>query len=208
MYDVENAESKIQKICDFIKNETLDPAKEQAKEIIENAHIEAEEILKKANKEKERLINEEKKEIQRQKKVFESSLALATKQALDDLKQKIENEIFSKNLKEIIVKTTKDPKVIASFINAVIKALELQGIDTDISAFIPQNVDARAINTYLIQEVQEKLKEKKLLIGDFAGGAQLKLHDLQITIDISDKALKELLSEYIRADFRKLVFNE
>lgn len=208
MFEKENVENKIKKICDFIKNETLDPAKEQAKEIIENAHIEAEEIIKKAHKEKERLIEEEKKEIQRQKKVFEASLLLATKQALEDLKQKIEHELFSKNLKEIIIKATKDPLVIASFINAVVRALELQGIDTDISAFIPKNVDARAINTYLLKEVQEKLKEKKLIVGDIAGGVQIKLHDLEITIDISDKALKDLLTNYIRADFRKLVFSE
>ncbi|MFA6118661.1 MAG: V-type ATP synthase subunit E [Parachlamydiales bacterium] len=206
--ELDNGENKIQKICDFIKNETLSPAREQAKEIIENAHIEAEEILKKAHKEKERLINEEKKEIQRQKKIFESSLSLSSRQAIDELKQKIENELFSKNIKEVIVKATRDPQIIASLINAIIKALETEGIDTDISAYIPDNVDARAINAFLLQEAINKLKDKNLLIGEFAGGVQVKLHDMQLTIDISDKALKDLLSEYIRADFRKLIFSE
>lgn len=207
MADVESGEDKIQKICDFIRNETLDPAREQAKEIVENAHIQADEIIKKAHKEKERLINVAKKEIQREKKVFDSSLNLAVRQALEELKQKIEKELFNKNLKNEIIKTTKDPKIIADLINTLIKIIEKNGIDVDISAYIPKDVDIKAINSHLLKEVVDKLKEKELVIGDFEGGIKLKLHDMQITIDISDKALKRLVSDYIRSDFRNLIFN-
>ena len=207
MGDLESGEDKIQKICDFIRNETLDPAREQAKEIIENAHIQADQIIKKAHREKESLIKEAKKEIQKEKKVFDSSLTLAIRQALEELKQKIEKEMFSKNLKDVIIKTTKDPKIIADLINTIIKTIEKFGIDGDISAYIAKGVDIKAINAHLLKEAVDKLKEKELIIGDFEGGIKLKLHDMQITIDLSDKALKELVADYIRADFRNLIFN-
>ncbi|NGX35925.1 MAG: V-type proton ATPase subunit E [Candidatus Anoxychlamydiales bacterium] len=207
MTDIESGEDKIQKICDFIRNETLDPAREQAKEIVENAHIQADEIIKKAHKEKERLINEAKKEIQREKKVFDSSLNLAVRQTLEELKQKIEKELFNKNLKEVIIKASTDPKIIADLINTIIKTIEKNGLDADISAFIPKEVDIKAVNSHLLKEAVDKLREKELIIGDFEGGIKLKLHDMQITIDISDKALKRLIADYIRSDFRNLIFN-
>jgi len=207
MNNIENGEKKIQKICDFIKNETLDPAREQAKEIVENAHIQAEHIMKKANQEKESLLNESKKEIQREKKVFDSSIKLAARQALEDLKNKIENELFSKNLKDIFVKTTKDPKIIANLINSIVQSIEKFGIDVDISAYIAKEIDVKALNKLLLAEVKDKLKEKEIVLKDFEGGVKIKLHEMQITIDISDKALKDLVSEYIRPDFRSLIYN-
>jgi V/A-type H+-transporting ATPase subunit E len=207
MVDVENAEKKIQKICDYIRNETLDPARQQAKEIVENAHIQADQIVKKAHKEKDRLIKEAKKEIQRERKVFDSSVKIAMRQALEDLKQKIEKELFSKNLKDAIVETTKDPKLIANLINTIVKTIEKFGIDVDISAYVAKAVDVKAINSFLLSEVVDKLKEKEIILSDFDGGVKLKLHDMQITIDISDKALKELVANYIRSDFRELIYN-
>jgi V/A-type H+-transporting ATPase subunit E len=153
------------------------------------------------------LIKEAKKEIQRERKVFDSSVKIAMRQALEDLKQKIEKELFSKNLKDAIVETTKDPKLIANLINTIVKTIEKFGIDVDISAYVAKAVDVKAINSFLLSEVVDKLKEKEIILSDFDGGVKLKLHDMQITIDISDKALKELVANYIRSDFRELIYN-
>lgn len=207
MHDLENGEQKIQKICEYIRNETLDPARQQAKEIIENAHIQAEQIIKKAHSEKDRLINDAKKEIQREKKVFESSINLAIKQAIEDLKQKIEDELFSKNLKDLVLKTVKDPKIIANVINSIVQSIEKYGLDQNISAYVSKDIDVKNLNALLLPQVLDKLKEKEVVLKDFEGGVKIKLHDKQITIDISDKAIRDLISEYIRSDFRALIYN-
>ncbi len=207
MFEIENGEQKIQKICEYIRSETLDPARQQAKEIIENAHIQAEQIIKKAQKEKDRVLNEAKKEMQREKKVLDSSMKLAVRQALEDLKHKIEDELFSKNLKDIVLKTTKDSKIIANIINSIVQTIIKFGIDVDISAYVSKEIDARSINALLLTEVIDKLKEKEVVLKDFDGGVKIKLHDMQITIDISDKAIKDLIAEYIRTDFRELIYN-
>ncbi len=203
----QTSEIKIQKICDVIRKETLDPAKQQAKEIVENARLEAEEIVKKAKKENEQIISDAKKQIAKEKKIFDSAMSLATRQAFEELKQKIENELFNKNLKELVTKNTTDPKIIAGLITAIIKTIEEKGLDVDISAYIPKLVDANKITTFLSKEILNKLKEKELVLKDFEGGVKIKLHEMQITIDISDSALKDLIAAYIRQDFRQKIFN-
>ncbi len=207
MAKLDSGEDKIQQICDSIRNETLLPAQERAKEIVENANIQADIIIKKAHKEKERLLHTAKKNIEKERKIFDSSLNLATRQALEVLKQQIEKELFSKNLKNYLVKETKDPKIIANLINALIKTIEEYGIDSDVSAYVPKEVDLKAINLHLLKETIDKLKEKEVIIGDFDGGIKLKLIDQEITIDISDEALKVLVADHIRSDFRKLIFS-
>jgi V/A-type H+/Na+-transporting ATPase subunit E len=207
MDEIESGEKKIQKICEYIKNETLDPAKQQAKEIIENANIQAEQIIKKTYAEKERLLNEAKKEIEREKKVFESSRNIAVRQAIEDLKHKIEDELFSKNLKDIIYKTTKDPKIIANIINSIVQAIEKFGIDVDISAYVSKEINPKDVNDLLLTNIKDKLREKEIVLKDFEGGVKIKLHDMQIIIDISDKALKDLIAEFVRSDFRELIYS-
>jgi V/A-type H+/Na+-transporting ATPase subunit E len=43
-------------------------------------------------------------------------------------------------------------------------------------------------------------------LGDFDGGVQIKLCDRKITIDVSDRVVRELIANFIRHDFRDLVF--
>ena len=74
------------------------------------------------------------------------------------------------------------------------------------SAIIPQSVSAKEVNRFLGEGILNRLKEKSVELGEFAGGAQVKLHDKKMTIDITDKSLMELLSGYVRKDFRKLLF--
>jgi V/A-type H+-transporting ATPase subunit E len=207
MKDILSGEDKIQKICDTIKKETLDPAKEHAHEIIENAQIESKEIINKANKEKEKIINDAKKQIEKEKKIFETALNLSIRQSIDSLKQKIENELFNKNLKDLVIQNSKEPNVLANFINTIVKIIEEKGLDTDISAYIPKDVNPEQVNNFLIADIKDKLREKEVVIKDFDSGVKIKLHNNQITIDLSDKAIKDIIANYIRSDFREKIFN-
>ena len=46
MKGLDTGREKIQKICDSLRKETLEPAKQEAREIIENAHMQASEIVR------------------------------------------------------------------------------------------------------------------------------------------------------------------
>lgn len=207
MRETETADQKIRKICDSIKSQAIDPAKQQAREIIENARLEAQQIKEEAEKEKEAILLKTQEDLEKQKKLFTSLLHSASKQTLEKLKQDLEKHFFRENLHELVVKAAQDPQIIAKLIETIIQTIQKEGLSKDLSALAPSVVGTDKINLLLAKDILDKLQEKKVIEEPFLGGAKIKLHDKQVTIDISDEALVDLISEYIRKDFRDLLFN-
>lgn len=199
---------KVKEICDELRRETLEPAKQKAEEIILEAKHQAQKIIEEAEQSTEKLLSEANLEIQRQKNIFNSSLHQAVKQALESLKQAIEEKLLNHQLIQLIQKKMQSPDVIAQLIEAVVHALKKEGVDANLSVYVPAAVSARAINEKLAQEILENLKEKSVLVAPIGGGVEIKLHDHNITIDISDTAIKELVASYIRKDFREMFFGD
>jgi V/A-type H+-transporting ATPase subunit E len=208
MKSLETGKDKIQKICDALRTETLEPARQEAREIIENAHLQAAELIRNAKDQVESLIQGGEREVEEKKKALASSLQLACRQGIEHLKQAIEEQILFQGLADLTHKEMTDPKLIAHMINGFLKALEEKGIEEEINAVIPRGISPRTINALLVEQFLEKLKGKTVSLGDFDGGVQMKLLDRKITIDISDRAVRDLLAEFIRRDFRDLVFQE
>lgn len=206
MDNLETGKDKIKKICEILKNETLEPAKKEALGIIETAQAEAEEIISRAQQKSDEMIKEASQKIEKEQQLFQTSLAQAGKQAIETLRQEILKNLFNQELSSFVEKATKDPKVAAELISQIVKAIEKEGTSADFSAIIPQSIAPEKVNALLASDILNKLREKSVVLGDFEGGVQLKLHDQKMTIDISDLALKELLGKYLRKDFRKLLF--
>jgi V/A-type H+-transporting ATPase subunit E len=206
MKGIETGKDKVKKICDVLRRETLEPAMEEAEQIASSARGKAEEIISAARAEAEALLVEAKKEIAKERNVFQSSLGQACKQALESLKQNIESKLLDQELAKQITKQTQDPRLLAELITAMVKGIEKDGLDTSLSAHIPASVSPRAVNQLLAQGVLEKLKEKSVLVGNLTGGIEITLPNEKMTIDLSDKALKELVAQYIRKDFREMIF--
>lgn len=203
---LDTGHEKVQKICDLLTKQTIDPAKQQAHEIVENAHLEAKKMIEKANQEKERIICEGKKQAEDNKKVVEASLNLACKQVIDALKQEIESKIFDENLQELVKETIKQPELIQEMILSFVHMIKEQGLDADLDIVVPKAFPLKPFNQMIAKQGFEMLQEKSIRIGDFEGGIQIKLKEQKITIDISDAALKEMLARYTREDFRNMIF--
>lgn len=206
MKGLETGKDKVKKICDILKRETLEPAKLEAETIVISARHEADEILADAHQTAKKMIEDALIENEKQKAIFQTSLTQACRQTLDALKEKIEQKLFNPELSKLVTKPLQDPKIIAELINVVIRAIEREGTHTDLSAVISSTVPARAVNELLTSQVIEKLKEKGVLLSTMAGGIEIKLLQNNITIDLSDETLKELVAAYIRKDFREFVF--
>lgn len=208
MKTLEKGQEKIQKICDVLREETLEPAKKQGQEIIRDAQKQAKQIIEEAQKAAEKLHLEAKAAIEQEKVAFQSTLAQASKQSLEALRQGVERLFFNDHLGALIDKGSGDPQLIANLINAIVKAIEKGGLTTDLTVLIAKDVDPRKVNEALLADVVKQLRNGGVQLGEFAGGVQVKLKDKQMTIDISESALKDLLSSYvIRKDFRKLLFD-
>lgn len=206
MKTLEKEQDKIQRICVALRSQTIEPAQEEARKIVENATSRAEEIIVSAQQQSEQIINEARLTIKKERNVFESSLAQAAKQSIEALKQAIEHRLFNPELHDLISKQTADPAVIANLISAVVKAIEKEGLSGDISAYIPSAVPVQQVTALLSKEVLNKLKGQSAILGNFAGGAKVKIEGKNITLDISDAEIEDLVQRYVRKDFRKLLF--
>jgi V/A-type H+/Na+-transporting ATPase subunit E len=208
MKTLEKGKEKLKYICDVLRNETLEPAQKDAEAIIAKAKKEREAILSEAEKNADRLVEAARECIAKERSVFEASLSQASQQCLEALRQEIEQKLFNTELSSLITKNTADATIIAQALTAIIKAIEKEGSEADLSAVIAASVSKDAVNSLLCDEILNTLRSKSVSIGDFAGGAQLKVHDKKITIDLSNKALEELFSTYIRKDFRRFLFKK
>jgi len=205
MEELETGKDKIKQICDLLRHETLEPAKNQAEKIIDAANQQAEKIIAEAKIQCEALLHEARAEIERERNVFYSSLTQAAKQGIDALKNEIEKQLFHVELEKVIGQKLAEPAVIAKLIDSLVKAIERDGVSADFSTIIPQQISTNDLNQYLLEQNFPRLKEG-VSLGEFSGGIKLKLNDKNITIDATDKAVVELLERYLRKDFRKWLF--
>lgn len=206
MADLEKADARIQLICEKIRAETLDPAKEQAQEIIDQAKREAERIMQKAHAEAEQHLRQTKKSLEEERQIFNSALQQACKQTIELLKQKIEQSLFNPALQQWVVEQLGDNNNYAKLIDVVVKAIEKEGLQTDLSVKIPEKLDVSEINARLSQEIVNILKNRSVELSDIPGGIQVKLPGKNMVLDLSSTALEEIVSSFVRKDFRKLFF--
>lgn len=206
---MEIGKDKVKKICDVLRKETLEPSQKQAEEILEQANLQAQEIIAQAHLKQKQLLIDAKEQIQKERAIFEFSLTQTSKQVIETLRQEIKTNLFHKELLHLLKSEMNKPEVLSRLINAVISAIEKEGIDSDLSVYIPESVSAREINALLLQNVLGKLREKSVLLGSsIHGGMELKLHDKNISIEITDASLKELIERFCRRDFHEIIFKK
>ena len=206
MKGIDTGKDKVKKICDVLKRETLEPAKKEAEGIVNQAELQSKQIIQEAKKEAERMLLDSRKEVEKERNIFQSSLHQACKQALEVLKQDIEDKLFNPELSQLLHQPLQEPQAVADLIKAVIHALEKEGIDADLSVLIPRAVPAESINRLLTQNILQKLTANSVKLGSMQGGIAVKIENSHITIDVTESALKELVSDYIRKDFRETLF--
>lgn len=199
---------KVQQICDLIKKDTLDPAQKEAARIRQEAHEEAHRIIQKAEAHCREKEEELKKHLAQQRKVFLASLEQASSQALETLRQDIEHQVLSKGLFDLLATPCQDPQVLAKLLDAIVQAIHKEGLGTHLTAIIPKTVSKEAVLAALLPNARQTLEKGGIELGKIGGGVALTVRDRQVTIDISDVAIQDLLLRYLRKEFRQHFFRE
>ena len=207
MKSVDTGKDKVKKICEVLKRETLDPAKKEADAIIHVAREDAARIVEDAKRAAQNVFEEAKRKIEEERNVFQASINVACKKSLDFLKQEIEQKLFHKQLQDFVGKQMRDPHTIAELITAIVKAIDKEGIGANLRAVIPSTVSAKEVNQQLVKGVLERLEQNSVELGEIAGGVEVKVVDKNLTIDMTEDALKSLVATYVRDDFRSIIFS-
>lgn len=206
MKTLEKGQDKIKKISDELRHQTLEPARKKAQEMIESAQKESEEIVQEGRNQVEKLLAAARQTIEHERKVFHSTLVQSFKQSFDVLKQQIESKFFNDQLSVELEKSAGNPEVIGKLVNVIIESIAKEGISADISVIIPHKVDPKAVSAHIAQGVVEKLKVGPIELGNFAAGVQVRLNDRKMTLDITDKTLKEVLGRFVPTTFHDVIF--
>lgn len=204
--DLEKAHERIQAICEKIREETLEPAKEQAQQIIHDAETQAHHIIERAKTEAEKIRRDVQKNLEEEKVIFTSSLEQAAKQAIETLKQKIELTLFNPAVEKWVVSQMGAAPQYAKLIEVMIKAIEKDGIQTQLSVKIPASFTPDEINAALGKTILERLKGHSVEVSDIKAGVKVTMINQHIMLDLSDSTLKELIATFVRKDFRKIFF--
>ena len=207
MDSVDTGKETVKRICEVLKEDTLNPAREEAESIIHKAKADAERITEDAQKQAKQMKEAAIKEIEGREKVFRSSLNVACKKTLEELKQNIEENLFAIVIKNFIGDQMKSPEIITKLIIAIISAIEKEGVDADLRAIIPSTVPAEEINRQLAIEVLNRLEEKSVVLGQISAGVQVKMVNQDLTLDMTQGTLESLVSRYVREDFKALIFS-
>ncbi len=198
----DTANDKVKKLCEVLKSDTLEPAKQEAAQIIEHAHAEAKRIIEEGKQNAQLQFEEAKKRIDQEKKVFETSVGLAAKQAISSLKQEVENLILNRGIEEIVKKTTTDEQTAGKLVEALIASIQDAGIDGKVVAYLPKHISKEHVLSVVGKEALELINDEHL-----SGGVRVKIVDQNLVLDCSDQVLKELIAQYIREELRERIFN-
>lgn len=203
MSDVVYARDRVKDLCQQLKKEALAPAELEAKKKLEAAESEAKAILDNAKAQAAKQLEEAKAKIEKEKQVYQTALRQARQLALQALRQEIEEKLFSGSLVELLDKPMKDPVLIARMIQALVAAVDREGLSTQVSALVPKSVSLADLKSLLEGKVIETLKGGQCIHGEMAGGVKVKLEDKKMSYAFTDDFLVDILSHYLRADFRE-----
>jgi V/A-type H+-transporting ATPase subunit E len=202
---LESPDAKVQEICKRLRKETLEPSKKEAAWIVSEAKKESEEMILAAKQESLRIQEKTAGELAKMLNVHEAAIALALRQGISKLKQSID-ALFSNQLHTLIKEEMIKSDTIAKVINAMVQAIEKEGISSNLLALIPAQVSKEEVQEKLVTEVAQKLGRGGIALGDFKAGVEIKLRDKKIAIDMSDEAVIELLSRYIGEDLKTKLY--
>ncbi len=201
-------DERLAAICQMIRNETLDPAKEEAQEIKHAAERDAARIRAEAKHHAERMLHDARTLLREERAAFDASLEQATRQTLNLLKEKIEQGLFNPALDHFLASELHDEKKTATLLDLIIAQIQAEGLDGDLAVWLGKHLSKEEVLHSLGQEAIKKLSTEAISTGTHDVGVIIKIVDRHLSIEITPESLKEMVATFLRSDFRALLFKE
>ena len=206
MDTLEKGKNKLGEICDILRKETLEPAQGEAKQIVDQAKEESQKIIDLANAEAQQLKDAAAAQIEKDRKLFESSMDLASKQTFNQLKEKIQDHLFNDELHSIASEIMKEGDLAAKLVGAIVNTIEKEGLHTNLSLALSGSIKPEDVSKNLVSNAAEKMKNGQISIESISDGAKVSIADQRVSVDISEQSLKDLLGSFLRDSFKEILF--
>lgn len=201
-------QTKLQELTDLLYNEGLSKGREEGGQILEAARKEADSIIAAAKAEAQEIKAQAVKDAQETVSKIESSLKMASEQALQATKKDIENIVIAKISDTPVASATSDAEFIKTIIKSVAEKFSSEE-SSEMSLVLPESLKA-ALGDYVSGEIAKALGGgvEASFSKKVTGGFRIGPKDGSYFISLTDETFKSLIGEYLRPEARKFLFGE
>lgn len=209
----------VQKLIDRLRDEGIQEAEKQAKKIMGEAHKEANAIIAKAKAEADEMKNVAKAEIESRDKSAMEALKLAARDAILQLKSGVARA-FEQHVRKLVSSATMDEELIRTIV-LVLAGKTAQEItkDKELEIMVSKALFGDA---EIDKPLKDRLKKQILALSgdmlregvelipasDVQAGVRVRLVGENLEIDLTDKAISDLLIRYMSPRFLSILVGE
>lgn len=197
-------ETIIQPLLEKIKREGIEEAKRAAEEILEKARSEAGSIIEKAQAQAEEMVADARKEMQQREEAFD----VAMSQAGRNLILSVKNEIIGvcDHILKRQVASALTPEAMKELILKIVNGWQVHESTQGLEILLSED-DRQKLEESLYGWLQKELREGLTLrpIEIIQAGFRIGERDGDMYYDITDKAIAEILSEYLHPRIAKFL---
>jgi V/A-type H+-transporting ATPase subunit E len=209
------AAAGIDKLIARLRDDGVKAGQEASTRIVSDAEARASQIIADARKEAEEIRSKARDEVVAMEFAAQGALRLAGRDAMLALRTEV-RKAFEQYLRCIVIQDTQDPEFVRSLVLILAgEAVEKHIRDKDAHIYLSKAIlegertpEMKQRSTQLIKALSSGLLRRGITIipsDDINGGAKVRLVDEQLEIDLSDRAITELLQSHLRPRFRGIM---
>lgn len=201
-------QTKLQELTDLLYKEGLSKGREEGSQILEAARKEAASIIASAKAEAQEIKAQAAKEAQDTVSKVESSLKMASEQALQATKKDIENIVMARICDTPVTAALSDGEFLKSIIRTVAERFSSEE-SSEMNLVLPESLKSE-LEDFVSGEIVKNLGEgvNATFSKKVAGGFSIGPRDGSYFISLTDETFKALIGEYLRPEARKFLFGE
>lgn len=203
-------DNRLQELTDKIYQEGISKGNEEAEKIVSDARAEAEKILAEAKKKAENIVSEAEKKSAEFDQNTKSELKLASRQAVDALKQELVGIVNGTITTSEIKAAMGDTKFIQKAIETAVKNWAVHNDETiDMQVLIPKE-DEKAISDYFAGTAKGVLDKGFSIetVNDLKAGFQVAPADGSYKVSFTDEDFINFFKEFLRPKIVELLFEK
>jgi len=204
MKHLDTGSDKIKKICDAIRHETLEPAKQQARLIVEQAIDQAALIIQEARAQADAVMENARKSHEKEKHIFESSMVHSAKLFKEKFCSDIETHFLSSSINKVSSHLFHQSDMCAQVVSALISGFKNKSLNGDLVVILSSELNKQDFINHLTSDVKKQISSVEN--GTFSQGVILKVEGENLRIDFNTQGLNEALMDSVRPDFRKYFY--
>ncbi len=201
-------ENKLQQLTQKLYEEGLSKGRSEADRLVEQAKKEAARIVADANARAREIVQGAERQAEDLRKNTETEVALASRQMVAALKQRIQTLVMAKNITPAVREAVNDPAFVKDMIAAVVKNWD-GGARADLNVMLPADT-AAGFRKELQAAVGKALDEgfEITLDRNVKSGFRVGPKDGSYYISFTDADFDALFREYLRPKVSELLYGE